>query len=147
MAISNLIPGVSQLKLIAWGVAAAGVVVLMIWIGLMRGEIKDLRNENVILAQNNKVLQENNATIKKNLDTVRSTNEENLKTIIALEKERDDAKKAVAELAKKEKSNIKTIGELKDKLEEMEKNPANNGALAPALRETIRGIQETGRAQ
>jgi len=143
--LTNLIPGVGQAKLIGIGIAAAGVLALAIYIGVLRHQVKSLREDNVVLVQNNKVLQDNNDTLKGNLKTAVDANKTNDETIEKLKSERADAVKAVETLAKKQKSNAATIGQLQTQLADMRKDEANNGPLAPVLRETIRGIQKTKR--
>lgn len=144
MSISNLIPGVPQLKMIGIGMIVAGLLGLFIWTGYLHNRVKELKQDNIVLVQNNKVLQDNNDTLKKNLETAKETNTTNTETIERLKKERSDAVKAVEDLSKKQQSNVKTIGELQTKIDDMKQNPANNGTLSPVLREAIRGIQSSG---
>lgn len=139
--LSNLIPGVSATKLIVIGLVAASVIG---WVTYTRHTIKSLRADNIVLVQNNKVLQENVDTVKDNLAKTEKANGVLLSTIGDLQKERDNAKAAADALSKEKKSNTKVIGDLQKQLEKLKKDPVNNGPLAPVLRETIRGIQETG---
>lgn len=140
---AKFIPGLGQVKLIGIGIAAAGVLAIAIWIGVLRHQVNNLREDNAILTTNNKVLQDNNDTLKGNLETAIKANEENVKTIESLKKERQAAVDSVVALTKKQKSNAATIGQLQAQLAEMRKDEENNGPLAPVLRETIRGIQNS----
>ncbi len=141
MSLANLIPGVSATKLIVIGLVAASIIG---YVAYNRHTIKTLRSENVVLTQNNKTLQENVDTVKDNLSKTEKANAALLGTIGDLQKERDSAKAAVEALNKEKKSNTKVIGDLQKALDKLKKDPANNGPLAPVLRETIRGIQESG---
>ncbi len=141
MGLTDLIPGVAEIKTglgIAVGVAIVALGGWMVW------EYKDLeklKEANIILTTNNKQLQENEDILKANQQTCVATNTTDAATIASLLKERQDAQNAVANLAKQQQSNVATIGILGKKLTDLEKNPANDGTLSPDLRETIRGIE------
>jgi len=144
MSLLDKIPGVAQLRLLGIGAGAVGILSFAIWAGLRWHELQVLRRDNAILVQNNKTLQVNTDILRKDYLTCNDANMKNTETIDSLIKERDDAQKAIESLSNAQKSNTATISTLQSKLSELKKNAANNGPLAPVLRETIRGIQNTG---
>lgn len=89
-----------------------------------------------------KQLQTDNAILKKNVETITKVNETNVETNKKLLQERADAQAAIANLAKQKASNKKQLDAANAKIDELLKDPKNNGAVSPVLRETIRGIQE-----
>lgn len=141
MGISDLIPGVAEIKTglgIAVGVAIIALGGWMVW---EWKDLQHLKESNTILTENNKQLQENADILKANQQTCVATNTTDSATIASLLKDRQDAQNAVANLSKQQQSNVAAIGILGKKLSELEKNPANDGTLSPDLRETIRGIE------
>lgn len=144
-SLTNLIPGVSQLKLI--GATVAGVIVLsgaayVVW---EIHEVKALSEQVTVLKQNQVTLKNNANTAIANYNTCKSANDVNSQTIKSLEAERQDAVTSVNVLAGKTQSDARTISDLKAKFDSMNKDPKNNGSLSPDLREAIRGIQASGR--
>ena len=143
--ITNLIPGVTEVKMIIALACMTAIIGGGFWIKHERDYFHRLEQNNVTLTSNNKILQENNDVLKGNLNTCVATNTTDNTTIAGLIKERSDAKLAVDTLAAQQKSNMIAIGTLSQKLKQMEGNAANDGTLAPDLRETVRGIEMTGR--
>jgi seryl-tRNA synthetase len=141
MGITDLIPGVDEIKLALAGVMAAAVLGGFGWVVWEYHDLKTMKQENTVLIQNNKILQENDDILKGNLAKAQTANATDQATIQSLIKERNDAQTAIANLAKQKQSDVATIGALGKKLKDMEGNTANDGPLAPDLRETIRGIQ------
>lgn len=134
MSITDMIPGVEQVKAavnIAIGVAVliGGLYIYCEW------------HDYQEMKKNYATLQANDTTLKNNLNTCVAANSTDNKTITDLLNERADAKTAVTTLAQQQQSNVATIGALKKKLSDMEKDAKNDGPLAPDLRETIRGIE------
>jgi|SRR5579859_1475522 len=141
--LSDLIPGVTEVKML---IALACVALALgggFWIKHEWDYFHRLEQNNTTLTQNNKILQENNDVLKANLNTCTGVNSTDQATIAGLIKERSDAQAAVTSLAAQQKSNVAAIGVLGKKLSDMEKNAANDGPLAPDLRETVRGIEGT----
>lgn len=147
MKFLRFVPGVAQLKLIFNGAIALAIVGALIWGGIRYHELLDLRKDNAVLIRNNKVLQQNTDTLRENYLVCQESNEVNIQTISDLIKERDDAERAVEELANQQQANIATIGALQSRLNDLRQDETNNGPLAPVLRETIRGIQLSGSGQ
>jgi ABC-type nickel/cobalt efflux system permease component RcnA len=145
MALIDLIPGMTQAKA---AMAIGGAVVVLsfgAWIWWEVHEVGVLHKEVATLQQNNKVLQQNADVYAADFKTCQAANSTDSKTITDLMNERADAKTSVNILAAQQQSNARTINDLKSQLESMKKDPKNNGVLAPTLRETIRGIQASGR--
>lgn len=145
MSILDAIPGVAQIKLAVSFFLAIVLIVTILGGGAYlywyHNEFARLEANNKQLETNNQVLQTNNDTIKGNLLVCENTNASNNATITALLKERDQAKVAVATLAKRQATTNGIIANLQAKLAELLKDPVNDGALAPDLRETVRDIQ------
>jgi len=140
-SITDLIPGVAEVKMIIAAACCAAVLGGGFWVKHEWDELKVLKTNNATLTENNKILQENNDVLKGNLGTCTSANSTDNATIASLIAERNAAQNAVNVLAQQQKSNVAAIGVLGKKLSDLEKNAANDGPLAPDLRETVRGIE------
>jgi cell division protein FtsB len=145
MNLTNLIPGVAQIKTI---LTIAGVVIVIgllvgggIWIKIKLDEIAHLQKVNAVLTVNNKTLSDNNAVLNNNIKRLESTNSTNQTTIDSLLKERQASESVIKILAREKKMSDKIIVDLHKKLVILEKNPKNDGPLAPVLRDTIQGIE------
>jgi len=108
----------------------------------LRSDIQELTSTNSILTTNNKTLTDNNKTLKDNLTVVSSANNENLKTVDQLKSERADAQRAIDKLNTLSKNDKVALNVLSNRVDELIKNPLNDGALSPVLKETMRGIQD-----
>lgn len=86
-------------------------------------------------------LSTDNAILKKNVETITKVNETNVATNNKLLEERRDSEAAIAALAKQRADAKKKLDDANKKIDAMLKDPKNNGAVAPVLRETIRDIQ------
>ena len=144
MSLLDLVGG-SQVKAIAAAVAVALVLAAVgsvVWkFNSMSHQIDKLEQDKSGLMASNKILQQNVETVKENVKTVSESNAENLKTIKALMDERAPAQRAIGALAASELSNKNTILKLNEKLAKMITDPSNDGPVAPALKETVRDIQ------
>jgi len=94
-------------------------------------------------------LQEANANLLAQIEGLQNSiallteaNDQNLKTIEKLKKERADATTAIASLANSTANNKKLIAALQAKLKELLKDPKNDGPVSPILRETVEQIQK-----
>lgn len=144
MNLENLIPGVSQAKLIAYAIAGAAIIGFVWWIVWMVGELGDRAEKITLLEANVKTLETNTDTLRQNYLTCQSANTTNSETIDALIAERDDAQKAIAALAEQKAKDDWYIDHLEDRIGIARRDPSQNGPLAPVLRETIREIQKRG---
>lgn len=142
MGILDLIPGVSQTKLIMYGICLVAIISCVLWVKHEWNLLQQLKVDNAVLTTNNKTLQGNNDTLKNNINICSVANKTNNSTIESLKRERNDAKTAIAELAARNQSSKIIIGTLKNNIDVMKKNPDNDGPIKPILRETIRGIQK-----
>ena len=141
MAISDFIPGVDEVRMVMAGIVLLAILGGIGYVWWIHDELSTLRTANTTLTSNNKILQENNDVIKNNFNVCTNANITNNATIQNFLKERESSQIAIMSLAQQKKTSDITIGNLQQKLSSMEKDPANNGTLAPDLRETIRGIQ------
>ena len=106
-----------------------------------RVQISHLNSKVINLVQENDILTENNATLKLNQVTLEEVNKQTYAALQALKVERAKAKAAVEALALERERTAKALSDLQAKIEEMRKDPKNDGPVAPVLRETIRDIQ------
>lgn len=106
-----------------------------------RSEIKNLNNKMVSLAEQNEILVKNNGILKQNQIALEDANKQTYAALLALKAERKKAQAAIAEMARERKRTSQAMEELQAKIDEMRKDPNNNGPVAPVLRETIREIQ------
>ena len=142
MAIEDLIPGVSQVKLIITGVVLAAVVGVGLTVYFQHKTIKGLRADITTLETNNATLKQNTDILRTNYLTCSTANQANAATIEALKAERQDALDSLAALAKDQSKSATKIDQLNRLLDNLRADPDNNGSVAPVLRETIRAIQE-----
>jgi cell division protein FtsB len=141
MALENLIPGVSQAKLIIGGVVLAALIGVGVTIKWQHSTIQELRADKTLLEANSKTLVDNTNTLRDNYLACSTANKTTLETIAALKKERQDAIDALERLAATRRNDQFRIDSLNKLLDNLRRNPANNGPVAPVLRETIREIQ------
>lgn len=135
--------GGSKLKLIAATIFVVALIACGIYVKMLQRDIVDLTQQNKTLEINNTVLTGSVETLKHNQQTMLDVNDENQKTIKKLIAERQQAQKAIDDLARARESDKKALNEFKTKLEELLKDPKNDGIVSPALRETIRNIQNS----
>lgn len=86
-------------------------------------------------------LQTDNATLKRNVETITAVNQTNVETNNKLVEERKDSQTAIENLAKQAASNKKKLADANKRIDDLLKDPKNNGTVAPVLAETIKTIQ------
>lgn len=104
-------------------------------------ELENLMEKNTELILTNSTLQTNNQSLKQNQETLLKVNDTNRETIQRLDDERKESKKAIESLAAMNKRDRHALDKIGNKIDEMIKDPANDGDVAPVLREAIRDIQ------
>jgi len=129
------------------GAAAIGVVLAIVlgcgfYVHRLNVDIATLETEKTQLIANNQVLVENNKILKDNVNKIIEANATTSNTVASLVAERQDATKAIANLAAATANDRQTIAKLKQNLTDLIKDPKNDGLVAPALRETVRSIQD-----
>lgn len=110
-------------------------------ISSLESTVTMLQQEKGMLIANNLILKNNNQVLVSNIESLKSANVTNSVTIQKLIEERSDAQEAINNLASLKAKDKKTIAALNKRLSDMLKDPKNDGILSPALRETIRDIQ------
>lgn len=141
MALTDMIPGVAQVKMIAAGAMLVALLGAGIYVWHLHSEVGSLNKEVIALQTNNKILQTNVDVVKTNLQTCQEADAGNNKTITDLLNERSDAQQAVATLATRSVADKKALGALQQQLTALMKDSANDGPVAKVLKETIRSIQ------
>lgn len=112
-------------------------------IASLKSDIVKLETEKISVMATNKVLSQNNDVLKDNISVLNSANTTNLSTIQQLLNERAEALKAINNLASSTANDRQTIVKLNKKLEQLLSDPKNDGIVSPALKETVREIQNT----
>ena len=126
--------------------AGAYVVVQKLEIRGLKTTVSALTEEKNALTVDNRILKENNETLKDGLKKLALANQTNYNTAKQLQEERAKATTAIANLAAANRRSGESLDRLNRRLEEMLKDPNNDGPVAPVLREVIREIQkERGR--
>lgn len=148
--ISDVLGGpFGQAKLIvtalAFGAIVASGIGLYFYVGHLKSQVTTLEETQKTLEENNRILQVNVDTLKGNELKLSTANETNLGTIKSLLAERTLAQKVIDNLAVSDKSNRATIDQLNGHISALIKDPKNDGAVAPVLRETVRDIQTNRR--
>jgi cell division protein FtsB len=110
--------------------------------GKLRREVTTLTEKNTSLTVDNTVLKENNAVLKDQVHQLATANFSNYQSAKALTEERSANVIAVQALAANQKRNLDALDRLNKKVEDMIKDPKNDGEVAPVLREIVREIQK-----
>jgi cell division protein FtsB len=146
MGILSMVSGANpfslQIKAALVGAVIAAVAGGIFYVHRLNVNIATLETEKTQLIANNKVLVENNKILKDNVNQILDANATTNKTVASLVAERQDATKAIANLAAATANDKQTIANLKQNLADLIKDPKNDGLVAPALRETVRRIQD-----
>lgn len=106
------------------------------------GELVLAEHKNTTLEKQVQQLTADNTQLKANVDTITKVNQVNVETNNKLLAERKDAQAAISNLAKQKQVTSQKLDEANKKIDEMLKDPKNDGPVAPVLRETIRSIEE-----
>ena len=146
MGILSMVSGANpvslQIKAALIGAAIVAAAGCIFYVHRRNVNIATLETEKSQLIANNKVLVENNKILKDNVNQILDANATTNKTVASLVAERQDATKAIANLAAATANDKQTIASLKQNLTDLIKDPKNDGLVAPALRETVRRIQD-----
>ena len=126
---------------------AGGVFGTVHWIDANRLEskIEEVQKDNKEIALDNAILKANNTTLKDNLKKLAEANLITHETAQKLLDERAETQGVIDKLAEQAKKEKQMISKLSAQIDEMLKDPKNEGILAPVLRETIREIQRARR--
>jgi cell division protein FtsB len=131
--------GGSQIKLIFLAVAATAILGTVggtaLYVRHLRGEVAELETDNRIYKQNNE-------TLKKNVETLDKANTANFNTVQSLIADKAQASKAISQLAAMRQADNARFDRLNGRIQDMLKDPKNDGAVAPVLREVIREVQK-----
>lgn len=138
----NLVPGVAQVKWIIAGIVLTMLIGATITFKVQHNKIQTLRSDNTLLTLDVKTLNANAEILRDNYTICAASNKTNLETIAKLTAERQDALNALSAFADQKKKDDRKIAQLRRMLDELNKDPLNNGPVAPVLRETIRAIQK-----
>jgi len=122
--------------------AGAYIGIQKIEINSLNSQIAELTDKNVGLTVDNTILRENAKVLRDNINTLALANETNYNTARHLLEERGKATQAIANLAAVNRRSAQSLERLNLKIEEMLKDPAADGPVAPVLREIIREIQK-----
>lgn len=104
-------------------------------------QVTELHASNAKLTVDNTQLIENNKVLKANQKILTDANQVNQDTIQKLLNERAQSKQAIANLAAANQRGNEALDRLGKKIDDMLKDPQNDGLVAPILRETINQIQ------
>lgn len=140
--IAAMLPKI-RLYLIVAAVAAAAAGIFAAWwyVSGLNKKVHALESANSTLTIDNTILQQNTQVLSENLKKMAEANSANEQTIRKLIEERAQAQAAVNKLAAESAADRKVISNLNKKLDDLLKDPKNDGIVSPALRETIRDIQ------
>lgn len=122
--------------------AGAYITVQKIEIGSLKKDVAAITVERNNLDVDNKILKENNDTLKDGLKKLATANQTNYNTAKQLLDERQKSMTAINNLAIANRLSNQKLDRLNVKLEDMLKDPKNDGPVAPVLREVIREIQK-----
>ena len=136
---------IKQFKLVVIAVICGDVIAAAVGayfhISSLKKTIATLEDQNSSLTANNKILQSNNDVLKENNKKFSAANESNLNTVKSLMNDRAASQKIINDLASAALRDKTQIDGLNTKLQDMLKDPKNDGPVAPVLKETVRNIQ------
>lgn len=139
--------GGSKIKLIFITLLVASALTAAASIQLYISSIKDdlvkTRAQVSKLEADNKILQANIDVMRQNMKTLADANQANLDTIQKLIEERSGAQQVIGNLANMTAKDKQTIASLNKRLNDLAKDPKNDGIVSPVLKETIRGVQQS----
>ena len=120
----------------------AYIVVQKIEISALHKNVAALTDERNKLVVDNGILKENNNTLKDGLKKLALANQTNYDTAKQLLAERNKSVTAINNLAVANRVSNEKLDRLNTRIEDMLKDPKNDGPVAPVLREIIREIQK-----
>jgi len=139
--------GTSKIKLIisaiVFGAVGMAIFLVVMHVSSLKEDLIKANTKLAVLESNNKILQDNTEVLKENMKTFATANHTNWLTIQQLLTERSEAQKIISSLASATANDRHTISNLNKKLDELLKDPKNDGIVSPALRETVRDIQQS----
>ena len=138
--------GMSKFKLAVIVFLAAFLLTTVLGAALyvrnLRSSVETLEKEKAELVASNSVLKDNNDVLRDNMKKLATANHTNYLTAQSLIKDKEAATKAISNLAAMRTADKAGYDRLTKKLEEMLKDPRNDGPVAPVLREVMREIQK-----
>ena len=142
--------GGSKIKLVLIVIAATIIVSAAagaaLYVRSLKSDIVKLRETNAELVADNHIHKENNAVLKENMKKLATANHTNWLTAQSLISDKALTTKALSNLAAMRTADKQSYDRLSKRIEDMLKDPANDGPVAPVLREVLREIQkERGR--
>lgn len=145
----SLLSGKAGLMAFLFVVVAGGAFIFTqnIQIGRLEKQIEQLNFDKNDLIVNNQILKDNNDALKENVKKLAYANLANYKSVKSLIDERSQAQKAVNSLAAATQKDRLALARISKKIEDMLKDPKNDGPVAPVLREVIREIQKEREAK
>ena len=148
MPFLGLLSFASKLKL---GFIVALLLAALSFIGLTRHkinsltiEVLQLKVQNTQIMGDNTILKQNQLTLKNSVNIITSANDANIKVNQQLLLERKSSQTAINFLAKQRDINRESIQQANSKIDEMIKNPSNDGMIALVLSDTLKNIQNRG---
>lgn len=105
-------------------------------------KVEILEKEKNKLVVDNKILEENNEVFRENMKKLATANFTNWTTAKALIDERAKAADTIANLAAANRRTKESLDRISKTIEDVLKDPNNDGPIAPVLREVIREIQK-----
>ena len=108
-------------------------------------DLNKANKEVARLSTDNAQLIVNNATLKSNVEKAADANASTVEANRLLLEERSKAQALIAELSKRQQKQKADLAAANKKIDDMVKDPKNEGSVAPVLRETLRDIQKRGK--
>lgn len=138
--LSSLLGGGIATKAMA-AVLVAGLLFTGVKCTSTQLELNKANREIATLSTDNAQLKINNATLKSNVDKAVEANQSTVDANRQLLAERNQAQQIIAELSKTKEKQKADLAAANKKIDDMLKDPKNEGSVAPVLRETLRDVQ------
>jgi hypothetical protein len=137
----NLLFGGGIATKIMAGVLLAGLLFTGAKCTYAEHELSNANQQIVVLTKDNATLTVNNATLKANVDKAADANAATVEANRLLLAERAKAQQIIAELSKRGAKSSSDLAAANKKIDDMLKDPKNDGNVAPVLKETLRDLQ------
>ena len=122
-------------------ITSGGYLLKSVQLSAANSKIEKLELETRRLTLDNTILRDNNGVLNSNLKIALDANAKTLDANRKLLAERQSANTAIAALAKAKEQSSMNADAAQKRISDMRTIPANNGRVAPVLRETIHEIQ------
>jgi Tfp pilus assembly protein PilO len=123
-------------------VLAVAIIAFFGYFVYLHHEVKDLKTTNIEISAKLKISDDNLAVATANANKCYESNAENKKTISKLLVNQELSVQEMKNLVYANEASKKQLKNLNSKINEMAKDPSNDGEISPILKETLRTLKK-----